>query len=267
MSYVLRKTTIRFGHRSWRKTMSRKVSVFVVCVCGLLGMSRMTAAQDDLFAEPVPVAQPPIFAPAPAAQPHVGSRYAPIPQTTSQIRALQVEILDAVDDKARDALAAELEKLVEEIYDMELKQMKDSLARMQKDITKREAKRDAMIEERIAKLLDPNAAIGGPAGEKPYFIESIKKQKDGSSIAKVRITKRTPQTQQQTYTVMIPQTRTRMVNGKEQSYTVKVPEQRTRTVTVMATSTGEEVHTVTIPKGKNKDRVLTVFAKEKLRRR
>jgi len=273
--------------------MSRKVSVFVVCVCGLLGMSRMGIAQaDDLFGEPadadafvadeaVPAAQAfpaaqirpaarPVFAPAPARpriqRPNGWRQSSPYngPQM-KKIGSLQAAIRDAEDDKERDKLASDLEKLVQQNFDLELKQLEASMARLKQDIAKRKQDRETIIEKRIATLLDPNATILGQP--KRYVVESIKKQDDGSSIAKVRLQDPIARTREEIYTVMVPQTRTRVVNGKEQNYTVNVPEQRTRTVNFTVIAPGDEVFSVKIPKGQNKDNVIAAFLKKKRRLR
>ena len=234
--------------------MIRKALVFVVCVSGLLCMPGLASAQRAQALR----------------RPVRNDRFPEMRQKTERLRAIAKEIRDSDDDGGRDKLADELEKLVAELFDFEVKQTEESIAKLQKDVQRKKQNREDLIKERIERVLDPNSAPGlagnpTPRGE-PYKIESVKKQEDGSSVAKVRINRAERRTRVESYTVQTPETRTRIVNGKEQTYTINVARPKTREVNYKVWVPGNEVHSVKIPKGKDKEEVVAAFVKKQSRR-
>ena len=197
-------------------------------------------------------------------------RFPEMRQKTERLRAIAKEIRDSDDDGGRDKLADELEKLVAELFDFEVKQTEESIAKLQKDVQRKKQNREDLIKERIERVLDPNSPPGlagnpTPRGE-PYKIESVKKQEDGSSIAKVRMNRPEQRTRTEGYTVNVPVQRVRTVNGKQQAYTVMSVERRTREVPYTVWVPGNEVHSVKIPKGKGKEEVVAAIVKKQSRR-
>ena len=199
------------------------------------------------------------------------------------------QILDELEKDARfgeivsqiDSLKDEVERLSSSLRpeSRELQQHQQEIARLEKKRQRRVDELRPWIVERIRSQVpsDWSQAFDGSRGdygslalqaadvskERNSFrvlgshVEKIHKRQDGGYDAMVRfnfvvVTKQT-RSREVPQTVLVPQTRVRMVDGREQRYTFRVPETRSRTESyVVSVPVGQtELNVVKVPKGED----------------
>jgi len=187
----------------------------------------------------------------------------------SKVQELKTKIREEDDETQRQKLADELTKEMQKLFDEdfekrndEVKKLEGRVAKLRESLDKRKAARDRIIKNRIESVMleadglglpgetpvSPWANIAGGFAKsfpnsnipaKPHSVTTVETYPDGSRKVQIQYTEtRVEQRDREVpYTVMVPQSRTRMVNGQQQEYMVNVPEQRTRT----------ETYTVAVP--------------------
>ena len=199
---------------------------------------------------------------------------------------------DAVRQRFEDKFIEKMTELIERedlVRKQELKRLEARIAKLKSSLTERGASHERIAKDRYEAFMSGQDSPShtqaeddvddlfsndhGLFGAEPQFtqlsqsipatrrvrseIEKIVKRPDGSHDVSVRYhyvgTKQETRTREMPYTVMVPQKRTRIVNGTEQSYTVLVPETRTRTVNygLAVPNESSEIKEIHVPKGQD----------------
>lgn len=205
-----------------------------------------------------------------AQQPDDRARFIEIAKLESQVRSH-----DGSDKSGRDALVKELTTLMEGVFDAdyavrdaEVRKLEERVGRLRAALDRRKSARERILQNRIDGLLLDADGLAFPSlmanrGDKNprHEVISVRKLKNGSSVAKVRVS--LPQTRRRTvnYTFQVPQTKSRIVGGVEQEFTFMVPETRSRSEEYTIYVPEGRTHEVTIPKGRDVSGFIAEFAK------
>ena len=214
----------------------------------------------------------------------------------AKLQQLRAAYLNEKDKTKRKAISKQIEKQMEVMFqadykrrEQELRQLEERVAKLRAAQDRRKASKDRVIRVRMEQMLLDAEGLSFPLGRSAatfsqraaatgryftpddgskqgdYQIESDKKQPDGSRLVTILMVRLQPETRRREvpYTVMVPQTRQRIVNGEEQAYTVTVPETRTRTESYTVMVPTQEKLEFRVAKGETIDQAVEKLKQEK----
>lgn len=174
----------------------------------------------------------------------------------TKIDDLQKKLQSDIDEAEEEKVTAELKEAVASLFDHELEQLKNRVAKMQDSIKKRSENRDKLVQDRFEKIMN-----APKPGDTTFQVSNVEKQDDGSSVANVVFMRAEQRTREVPVTEIRKEKRTRTVNGEEQEYTVSVPVSVSRTQTyLIQIPLGQK--RIPIPKGKDVDKTIEKFLDE-----
>ena len=180
----------------------------------------------------------------------------------------QIRQHDKEDKEGRDELVTKLRDLMTGLFDADYAEreaavvkLEERVGKLRADLEKRKAARDRIIGVRIDRLLLDADGLNFPVlgdeasvfSQPNFEVVKLIPQPNGDQIAEVllKYTKE-PRQRTTTYTVMVPQQRTRMTpKGTEVKYQVMVPEQRQRTETYYALVPINRKLAIKVPNGQD----------------